>query len=697
MKVACPHCSASRDVADDLADARVRCDQCGKRFSPHQALTENTPLELDGPDNEAGGGRSRVILFAACGGLVLLLASVAVGWFVSRPAKRNEPPAATAPVTDPKPDPNPPPAPKPQKPPGDGDKLTAASLLARFHANREKMAQRYDGATLTVTGKLGSPAERNPNGEVVLELAGSGTSGSRVWCRLDPKADTAAAKLPAETEVTLRGRCAGSGTTVGPFNSLPVAAEDVVLTECVLIGEPTLPVPPTLPTPDGVDYPKGITHDGIEVRITAAYVGRPVVILGGGGPNAGARALTAEKYLVMKMQVRNRRTVQFMASYVYAPPEGSQVRLTDEKGNRFDWCYSDAAAEAGTVVAQELAADPKRKWRFRDEPANRILDPGASETYLLVFSADHLGKGTRLFLSLPNRVFGDLKYDQNIRMEQKAVEPLPTEPAVPPSDPKPPATVGPGGDKPMPPADPATNAKVAALVTQLAKGKTAADRVKAADELAKLGEKAKAASAPLVNGLFDPSTQVRLTALDALKKVNPTLHGPVVALVTPLTEFDFVGFNPRDRLPHAAVAALAKLGAEGKAAVPVLVFYKREISRPGGWPYVPAVVNLLAALGADEPVAVAALVQGLTKDADAGARLAAAQGLSRVKPTKEVVAVLAAALRGDPESEVRLAAVTALAKYGADAKAALKSIEAAKMDPDPRVREAARDALDKIK
>jgi hypothetical protein len=627
---------------------------------------------------------------------MLLVASVAVGWFVSRSAKRDDPPAATAPVSDPKPDPNPPPAPRPQKPRGDGEKLTAASLLARYQANREKMAQRYDGATLTITGKLGGPAERNPNGEVVLELVGSGSDASRVWCRLDPKMDTAAAKLPADTEVTLRGRCAGSGATVGPFNSLPVAAGDVVIAECVLVGEPVLPAPPVVTIPDGVDFPKGITHDGIEVRITAAYVGRPVVILGGSGPNAGARALTAEKYLVLNMQIRNTRKVNFMASYVYAPPDGSQVKLTDEKGNRFAWCYSDAAAEPGTVVAQELASDPTRKWRFRDEPTNRILDPGTSETYLLVFSTDHLGKGTRLFLSLPNRVFEVLKYDQIIRLEQKTVEPLPTEPPASPPDPKPPATVGPGGGKPMP-TDPATAAKVAAIVTQLAKGKTAADRVKAAEELATLSEKAKAASGPLVNSLFDPSTQVRLAALDALKKVNPTLHGPVAALVTPLTEFDFEGFNPRDRLPHAAVATLAKLGAEGRAALPVLIFYKREISRPGGWPYVPAVVNVIAAMGSDDPAAVAALVQGLTKDADAGGRLAAAQGLAGVKPTKEAIAALATTLRGDPEAEVRLAAVTALGKFGADAKAALKTVEAARMDPDQRVREAARDALDKIK
>jgi hypothetical protein len=34
---------------------------------------------------------------------------------------------------------------------------------------------------------------------------------------------------------------------------------------------------------------------------------------------------------------------------------------------------------------------------------------------------------------------------------------------------------------------------------------------------------------------------VRLAALDALKKVNPALHGPVATLVTPLGEDDFAG------------------------------------------------------------------------------------------------------------------------------------------------------------
>ncbi len=472
----------------------------------------------------------------------------------------------------------------------------------------------------------------------------------------------------------------------GPDRYAPAARDEVVLADCTVVAEPLLP------TPDGTDHPQAITRDGIEARVTAIQVGHPVLVLGGTGPNAGATARTRDRYLVLSLQVSNKRAVDFMTTLVYAHPNESQVGLRDEKGNRFAWCRPAVRPEPGSVVAQELAAAPKRRMRFRDEPATLLLDPGRAGTFLLVFSPEHLGKGSRLFLTLPEGLFGVRGGpDQVIRFEQTAVEPMPEEPTNPPAPsaeaPPPPKSASPGADKPVPAADPVLDAKVAALVGQLAKGKTPADRIKAADELSGLGAKAKAATGPLCQALFDPATKVRVAALDALKGVNPDVHGPVVALVTPLTENDFVGFTPRDRLPHGAVATLAKLGAGGKAAVPVLIFYKREISRQGGWPYVPAVVDTLVALAPDDPAVAAVLAQGLLKDADPAARFAAAKGLAGTPAKKESVAALTTAVRTDPEADVRLAAVSALAKFGADAKSALKVLEAAKSDPDARVRE----------
>lgn len=184
-------------------------------------------------------------------------------------------------------------------------------------------------------------------------------------------------------------------------------------------------------------------------------------------------------------------------------------------------------------------------------------------------------------------------------------------------------------------------------------------------------------------------------ALSALKTVNPAVWEPVAAIVAPMTDADLLFLNSSGRLE--AVAALVNLGAEGRSAVPVVVWFKGQISKPGGWPHVAAVVDALARMSPNDPAVVALLAQGVTKDGYATARLAVAKGLAATKATKESVAALAVAVRGDPEAEVRLAAVSTLAKFGADAKDALKALEAAKADSDPRVRDAARDALDKIK
>jgi hypothetical protein len=240
----------------------------------------------------------------------------------------------------------------------------------------------------------------------------------------------------------VRGRCLGSGYNVGAANGFR-SAGDVILTDCVAVGEPILPVPPTLPIPDGVDHPKGITHDGIEVRITAAYVGRSVVILGGGGPNAGAT------------RTRPPNPAPWWPKSWPPTPNGSGGSATNQPHPRPRRVGDVPVGILGRPSGQGHAAVPlaaqPRVRRSQVRP-NHLPGPEGGRA-----AADGAG-------SAP------------VRYEA-------------------PAAVGPGGDKPMQPADPATDAKVAALASQLAKGKTAADRVKAADELAKLGEKVKAVRA----------------------------------------------------------------------------------------------------------------------------------------------------------------------------------------------------------
>jgi hypothetical protein len=453
----------------------------------------------------------------------------------------------------------------------------------------------------------------------------------------------------------------------------------VVLAECALVGEPVRPIP------DGTDYPKAITRNDIEVRILSVQVGHPTIVLAGGA-NAGVTTRIKDKCLICRLQVRNAKLPDSdkASLYTYTHPTESEVRLVDEKGNTFDYSRFAVELDPDTLVARELAADPKLPRRFQDESASTVLEPGQSGTYFLVFSPEKLGKGNRLFLTLSPGMFGMPKPPAQVfRFEQTVVADLPE------------ISVGPPDPKPAPASDPALDAKLVALTTQLAKGKRPADRMKAADELLKLGSKAKSATPALCQAILDTSPQVRVTALDAMKAVNPDVHGPVATLAAPLTEADLLLMESSGR--PEAVAALAKLGKEGRPAVPVLIAYKRSISRPGGWPYVAAVVDALATLAPDDPAVIAVLVTGLLKDGYAEARFSAANGLAATKPTKESVTALATSVRGDPELEVRLAAVKTLAVMGSDAKAALKSLEAAKTDPDARVREAARDAVEKVK
>ena len=688
-RVACPTCSALLEVADDLAtDARVRCDGCGKRFAPTSAPSEDAPLDLDECEEETPAARrSRVFLLAACIGSSLLLAGLAVEWLASRPTKRDERPVAAAPAAEPPPppkkNPDPPDPARPRVPPGEGERLAADTLTRLYSGDIAGADVRYAGATLTVGGKLTGDAVRRADGGVAFGLAGSGDA--RVWCRLGPEANTA--RLPAGVEVTVRGKCLGSGLRFGAANGFREAA-DVILGDCVLVGEPG--APPTLPTPAGVDYPEGIEHHGVAVRVTAIHVGRPVMVLGPTGPNPGATARTRDKYLVCRLEVRNKR----QSMYSYRHPGSEELWLRDERGTRFPYERFEVPAAAGTVVANELAATPARRWRFEGESAEGPLEERQTATYFLIFEARHLCEGKKLFLTLPSAVFGLRVVDQTIRFDQSVVEPLP-ESAAPDLTPTVALAIEAATATVRAAETAGVNSQVAELVTQLAKGKVQADRVRAADDLRRMGRRAKGATAALCNALFDPATPVKLAALDALKAVNPPVYGPVATLVAPLTEADllFIGSSGRAE----AVAALAKLGADGRAAVPILLWYKPQISKPGGWPQVPEVLDALAALAPDEPAVAALLVQSLSKDGYGAARLSAARGLAGVKPTKEAVAALTTAVRGDPEPDVRLAAVKTLGKFGAEAKAALKVLEGARSDPDQRVREAARDALDKIK
>ncbi len=253
--------------------------------------------------------------------------------------------------------------------------------------------------------------------------------------------------------------------------------------------------------------------------------------------------------------------------------------------------------------------------------------------------------------------------------------------------------------RPAPEAD-ADAAKAAGLAKGL-KDKRPAVRMKAAEALGGMGEKAASAAPALVAALFDPSREVRVTAEDALKRVSPALHKPVTRLMKPLPDNDFLNLKAWD----AAVAEVGRMGAEGKAAVPALLHYRQELARHRATgagrdftaPSARLVAKALLGIAPEDPAVAKVLIAWLHTEPDGSNRAALAGAMPSLKAGKAAVAALAKTLRSDPHAPARKAAAEALGSLGAEAAPAVPALEKAKTDPSPAVREAARDALEKVK
>jgi HEAT repeat protein len=251
---------------------------------------------------------------------------------------------------------------------------------------------------------------------------------------------------------------------------------------------------------------------------------------------------------------------------------------------------------------------------------------------------------------------------------------------------------------------------VPALVTSLGDANWAICR-SAADALAAVGQ---AAVPGLVGALRDPNPQVRMTAIDILRGIEPPPQAAVLELAQMLAD-------PHPEIVIAAAEAMGEIGFVPAAAVTELVKMlnaagaasdkRRTIMALGN--VGPAAVAPLLAVVADTdgdlqrtafealakmgPAAIPALTDTL-RDTSAANRPAAAQvlGDSRGMTPPEVVTALADAL-SDGYRPVRLEAAYALASIRSRAAAAaVPQLDDAARDPDPDVRRAAIFALGRI-
>lgn len=127
--------------------------------------------------------------------------------------------------------------------------------------------------------------------------------------------------------------------------------------------------------------------------------------------------------------------------------------------------------------------------------------------------------------------------------------------------------------KPQPKPDELT-ADLKPLVDKLRTG-SAEERIKAAQDLATLGDKAKPATRALCDACLYPSDKPARAALTALEKVNPDLQKAVFILLV----------DDKADNHSQALTTIADLGKDGKPALPILIHEIRTcqelLTKPG--------------------------------------------------------------------------------------------------------------------
>jgi HEAT repeat protein len=229
---------------------------------------------------------------------------------------------------------------------------------------------------------------------------------------------------------------------------------------------------------------------------------------------------------------------------------------------------------------------------------------------------------------------------------------------------------------------PAAQPAVPLLMETLKSKKHISVRRSSALALGNIGPAAKPAIAGLEAALNDSDAIVRLSAAEALWKIDR--HAKAIPTLVEMLRRRSDSL-PSDPLPYEAAVALGHLGADAEPAVPALRgalgHADRDVTR--------AAARSLAEIG---PAAVPALQEALKHD-DANVRRSAVEAFGWLgKPS---VPNLIDALK-DKSDAVRRAAARALGRLGRAAKAAESALIQSANDPSREVSETAGWALRQI-
>jgi hypothetical protein len=231
----------------------------------------------------------------------------------------------------------------------------------------------------------------------------------------------------------------------------------------------------------------------------------------------------------------------------------------------------------------------------------------------------------------------------------------------------------------------------------LKRGRTA-DRVRALEDLGKLGPKAKGASRTLCALLLDNQVEVALAATLALKEVNPDLHRVVMLLLRD-SEYD-------TRI--GALSELGKMKEAGAPAIPLILNFKEAILQyPQTLKNVPPyeknpagalVLDVLASVAPKDKAWTTQVALWLRNDKNIWVRAKAASLLTQIEEGKAAAELLAKRLEIEQDQTVLSAIVLALGQLGSDAKVAEKKLALmASVNPSAAMREACEQALRRIR
>jgi hypothetical protein len=194
---------------------------------------------------------------------------------------------------------------------------------------------------------------------------------------------------------------------------------------------------------------------------------------------------------------------------------------------------------------------------------------------------------------------------------------------------------------------------------------------------------AKTSSKITVEGMVTNDPAIRKAANEAIGSVNPTIAGPVTALVN--------GQSYDQRLQ--GVKQLSQLGPDAVAAVPALMsFLKQAKPEDTG-----SVVQSIGVVGAKDPQVAELIAVMAMKDPNPAIQNAALATLGKMPGGDSTVGLFLSTLNNDRDPKSRMSAIQGLAAVGKNNPGAVAELQKlAGMDPNPDVKAAAQAALGKL-